>query len=428
MRNSLASGCFVRVSHGRIWYLTSPISIFMHIIALAEVRDQGKTINQAKGLEIPRAVRNLRYFCGLVKHQPQLASTIDGVAFSREELIPLEGAVAIISPWNLPLYLLTWKIAPALLMGNVVIAKPSELTSLTAWMLCKLFVEAGLPAGVFNLVLGRGCTVGEALVRHDQVSAISFTGGTATGQRIQQAIAGTGKKVSLELGGKNASIVFADCDLDRCIEQSIASSFANQGEICLCTSRILVEETIFDSFFQKFTKAMLQMNIGDPNSAQSQMGALVSLEHLGKVTGYIELAKKEGCKVIQGTLSPTANAKGYYCPPTVITGAPSTSPLMQEEIFGPVVCLIPFKDEAEAIKIANGTIYGLAASVWTRDINRSQKVARRLQVGTVWINCWMVRDLAMPFGGMKASGSGREGGQYSLRFFSTAKTITTSLV
>ncbi len=395
---------------------------------LAESQDQGKTIGQAAGLEIPRCVANIRYFANLMVSLQGQSSELEGPTPARS-VVRYEpmGVVGIISPWNLPLYLLTWKAAPALAMGNCVVAKPSEMTSLTAFKLAKLFPDAGFPPGVFNLVFGYGQSAGQALVMHPNVRAISFTGGTVTGRRIAEMAAQTGKKVSLELGGKNPAIIFADSDLDLAVETSVRAAFANQGEVCLCCSRILVERPIYASFMEKFIPKVKGLVVGDPSSPTTSVGALVSKAHQEKVLSYISLALKEGHTVCCGSASApkiTGFEEGYFVLPTVIADVGRSSPLMREEIFGPVVCVMPFDSEDEAILIANEIEYGLAASIWSKDGQKARRVAERVKSGVVWINCWMVRDLATPFGGVKASGYGREGGEYSLIFFSDIKTIT----
>ncbi len=310
-------------------------------------------------------------------------------------------------------------------MGNCVIAKPSELASLTAYLLCDLIKEAGFPSGVVNIVLGYGQKAGEAIVKHPAIGAISFTGGTVTGRKIQEVAARTNKKISLELGGKNANIIFADCDKNLAIETSIRSSFANQGEICLCGSRILVERPFYDEFIAAFTERVRQLKVGDPRDPDNFMGALISKQHLEKVKGYIELAKSEGCEILAGGSSSLES--GFFLAPTIIVNVSLNSPLMKEEIFGPVVCIIPFDTQDEVIRIANDTVYGLSASIWSSNLAKAQRIATRLDVGTTWINCWMARDLCMPFGGIKASGVGREGGKYSLEFFSEIQTVTMAL-
>lgn len=412
------------------------------MIAEAEAKDQGKTFKRALSMEIPRAVKNLRYFAGALLGHDGQSSAMEG--FQSFTLTCPIGIVGLISPWNLPLYLLTWKLAPALasiiiilytvficIVGNCVIAKPSELTSLTAHMLCQLITEAGFPKGVVNVVLGLGSKAGEAIVRHPDIRAVSFTGGTATGRRIQEIASLTNKKISLELGGKNANIIFADCDKEKGIATTVHSSFANQGEICLCGSRILVQRPFYEEFLERFTAEVEKLEVGDPFDGKSFIGALVSAQHLAKVRSYIDLATNEGCKIMSGGSTPAnlpeSHTGGYFLRPTVIANVSLDSPLMKEEIFGPVVCVVPFDTTEEAIAVANATEYGLSASVWTEDMKKAQHVAASVDVGTVWINCWMIRDLAMPFGGVKSSGIGREGGKHSLDFFSEVKTVTMAL-
>lgn len=400
----------------------------MREFAKAESIDQGKTFRLAYAVEIPRAIKNFRYFAQLIREADEkTVCTEDNKAVNFTQRVPL-GVAGLISPWNLPLYLITWKIAPALAAGNTAVCKPSEMTSMTAHMLGQVMNEAGLPPGVCNMVMGLGGKVGDALVRHPDVKVVSFTGGTATGKIISAAAAG--KRLSLELGGKNPGVIFADADLDECIPTTVRSSFQNQGEICLCNSRLYVEEKIFPQFMERFVKATQEFKPGDPLDKDSSLGALISKEHQKKVLGYIELAKSEGAKVHCGGGVPQLGApfdKGYFVEPTILSGVKHESRVQQEEIFGPVVTVTPFRDEAEALRLANGVKYGLSSSVWTGDKDKAQRVARKLEAGTVWINSWMIRDVRVPFGGMKDSGIGREGGEHSLDFFTELKNICVAI-
>jgi aminomuconate-semialdehyde/2-hydroxymuconate-6-semialdehyde dehydrogenase len=341
------------------------------------------------------------------------------------------GVAGLISPWNLPLYLLTWKIAPAVAAGNCCVAKPSELTPLTANRLAELVRESGIPPGVINIVHGRGASAGRALTSHPDVPLVSFTGGTQTGADVMARAGPLFKKVSLELGGKNPNIVFADADLEEAVSTSVRSSFANQGEICLCGSRLFVERTIFQEFLDRFLEQTRRLRIGDPQDPATDVGALISEAHLRKVSGYIELAKQEGGEVLCGGKRPASLPEslrdGYFLEPTVVVGLDGSGRVMQEEIFGPVVTVTPFDSPEEAVRCANGTRYGLSASVWTRDLSKAHRVAAAIQSGTVWVNTWLLRDLRVPFGGMKDSGVGREGGFESLHFFTEAKNICIKL-
>jgi len=396
--------------------------------AQAESKDNGKTVALARAMDIPRAVANFRFFASAILHHEEISTTIDG-AINYTTRSPV-GVAGLISPWNLPLYLLTWKVAPAIAVGNTVVAKPSEMTSLTAWMMCGLLEKAGLPKGVVNMVFGRGPTVGAALVRHKDVPIISFTGGTLTAQRIITDSARHYKKLSLELGGKNPNIIFDDADLSQAVPTSIRSSFANQGEICLCGSRIFVQKGIYDKFLAQFIEAASKIKVGDPNDRNSMMGALISEEHLVKVNYYIDLARQEGGSIVLGGDQPALSDEfrnGYWLNPTIITNIPYTSRVQQEEIFGPVVTITPFETDEEVIEMANSVEYGLASSVWTENLKRAHRVAQEIKSGTVWVNTWLKRDLRVPFGGMKHSGIGREGGDHSIDFYTEQKTICISL-
>jgi len=398
--------------------------------AQAESRDQGKPVWLARAVDIPRAVHNFRSFASSLNHHLEKSNYMDTAnAINYTTRSPV-GVAALISPWNLPLYLLTFKIAPAIALGNTVVCKPSEFTSVTAWMLCKVLQDAELPPGVINMVFGTGAKVGHSLTVHPDTQLISFTGSGPTAERIKATAAPFCKKLSLELGGKNAAVIFADTNLDKCIQTTIRSSFLNQGEICLCTSRIFVQRPIFQEFVTKFVEAMRKLKIGDPKEDSSWMGALISKEHLEKVKGYATLAKDEGHTIFtaeEPLALPSANQNGYFFPPTCIVDVPDSSRLMQEEIFGPITCVVPFDKEAEVIERANNVQYGLCATVWSSDVNTIHRVSKQLQVGTVWANCWLVRDLNMPFGGVKSSGIGREGLQESLDFFTEVKTVCLQL-
>ena len=398
-------------------------------LALAESIDNGKPVSLAKVMDIPRASANLRFFATAILHTESESHLTDEEAINYTTRSPI-GVVGCISPWNLPLYLFTWKIAPALAAGNTVVAKPSELTPMTAFMLSEICIEAGLPPGVLNIIHGLGNKAGQGMIDHPAITAISFTGGTATGKKIAATAAPMFKKLSLELGGKNPNIIFADCDFEQTVATSVNSSFLNQGEICLCGSRILVERSLYKKFLDEFVKRAEVLVVGDPLDKPTRVGALVSEEHLKKVLSYIELAKQEGGKILCGGKQlkiPGRCAEGYFIAPTVITELNQQCRTNQEEIFGPVVTLMPFDTEAEAIQFANSTAYGLSATLWTENLKRAHRVAHQLKSGIVWVNCWLLRDLRTPFGGMKQSGVGREGGWEALHFFTEVKNICIKL-
>jgi aminomuconate-semialdehyde/2-hydroxymuconate-6-semialdehyde dehydrogenase len=393
-------------------------------LARLESCDNGKPIGLARKLDIPRAIANFRFFAGAILHDSSEAHMTDSSALNYTLRQPL-GVVGLISPWNLPLYLLSWKIAPAIAAGNTCVAKPSELTPLTAHRFAELLEDTGLPRGVINIVHGYGKKAGQALTTHEDVAAISFTGGTATGATVAANAAPQFKKLSLELGGKNPNVIFADADLDEAIPTSIRSSFWNQGEICLCGSRIFVERSIVQRFTKRFVAATKELIVGDPLDDATDIGALISGEHLEKVMGYIALAEEEGGRIVTG--GKRVDTTGYFVEPTVIADLTAYCRVLQDEIFGPVVTITPFDGEEEAIAFANSTRYGLSATVWTRDLQRAHRVAAAIDSGTVWINCWLLRDLRVPFGGAKESGVGREGGVESLRFFTEAKNVCVKL-
>lgn len=397
----------------------------LDLFAKAESRDNGKPVALAREVDIPRAVANLRFFATAILHWSSESHLMDDVAVNYTDRQPV-GVAGCISPWNLPLYLFTWKIAPALASGCTVVAKPSEVTPLTAHMLAQSAIEAGLPPGVLNIVQGLGPKVGAAITAHPRIPAISFTGGTRTGAEIARVAAPMFKKLSLELGGKNAVLVFADCDFDRMLANTLRSSFRNQGQICLCGSRILIERSIYDRFRDAFVARTMALRVGDPSAEDTDQGAVVSETHMNKVLDHIAIAQEEGGRVLCGGTRVRLAGElrdGWYIAPTVIEGLGPQCRTNQEEIFGPVVTLQPFDTEQEALSLANATPYGLASVLWTSDAQRTHRVARALNSGIVWVNCWMVRDLRTPFGGMKQSGVGREGGVEALRFFTEAKNV-----
>jgi aminomuconate-semialdehyde/2-hydroxymuconate-6-semialdehyde dehydrogenase len=394
--------------------------------ARAESIDTGKPITLARTLDIPRAVANFRFFATAILHTENEAHVTDGVAFNYTLRQP-RGIAGLISPWNLPLYLLSWKIAPAIAVGNTTIAKPSELTPMTAFLLCEVCAEAGLPNGVLNVVHGTGPNVGAAITAHPKINTISFTGGTVTGKKVAEACAPLFKKVSLELGGKNPNIVFADADLDAAIAGSVRASFANQGQICLCGSRLFVEKPIYKKFVDRFIDTASQLKQGDPLDEKTEQGAIVNKAQIDKIKFYVDLAQKEGGKIALGGKAPDApnerTRDGYFFSPTVIVDLPVACRTNREEIFGPVVTITPFDNEDDVIRYANDVEYGLSSSVWTQNLSRAHRVAEQIHTGTVWVNCWLVRDLRVPFGGMKASGVGREGGTEALHFFTEPKNV-----
>jgi aminomuconate-semialdehyde/2-hydroxymuconate-6-semialdehyde dehydrogenase len=398
-------------------------------LALAESIDQGKPLWLAKNGEIPRAQANIHFFATAIEHFASEAHPMGSHALNYTLRTPI-GVVACISPWNLPLYLFTWKIAPALAAGNCVVAKPSEVTPMTAYLFGKLCIEAGLPKGVLNIVHGLGSKVGSALVAHEKITAISFTGGTKTGAEIARVAAPMFKKLSLELGGKNPNIIFADCDFEKTVKESVRASFTNQGEICLCGSRIYIERSIYNKFKDAFVAQVKQLKVGDPLAADTKVGAIASKMHFEKVLSYIELAKEEGGSILAGgiAIKPEGRcANGYFIEPTVIEGLGYLCRTNQEEIFGPVVTIQPFDTEEEVLEMANSTAYGLACTVWTENLTKAHRVAAKMKSGIVWINCWLLRDLRTPFGGMKQSGVGREGGWEAMRFFTESKNICIKL-
>ncbi len=391
----------------------------------AESRDNGKPVSLAAHVDIPRAVSNFHFFATAIEHFASESHNMVGEGINYTIRKPI-GIVGCISPWNLPLYLFSWKIAPALAAGNCVVAKPSEVTPYTAYLLGQVCKDAGMPDGVLNILHGLGGSVGDAMVKHPKIKAISFTGGTKTGEYIARTAAPMFKKLSLELGGKNPNIIFADCDFDDMLSTTMRSSFANQGQICLCGSRIFVERPIYEKFKAAFVEKVSKTVVSFPQDPAARMGALVSKPHMEKVLSYVELAKQEGGTVLTGGERVILDApyhEGYYVRPTVIEGLTYDCRTNQEEIFGPVVTIMPFDTEDEVLMMANSTEYGLAATLWTSDLKRAHRMADQIEAGIVWVNAWLVRDLRTPFGGVKSSGVGREGGWEALRFFTEPKNV-----
>lgn len=436
--------------HDLLMRLVGLVERDLEPLALAESIDNGKTLAIARRLDIPRASANFKFYATAAMHTANESHDSVGLGAINYTLRQPIGVVGCISPWNLPLYLFTWKVAPAIAAGCTVVAKPSEVTPMTAYLLSKLCIEAGLPAGVLNIVHGLGPKVGSAIVAHKDVKAISFTGGTKTGEEIARVAAPMFKKLSLELGGKNPNIIFADCNYDEMLAETRRAAFANQGEICLCGSRIFVERPIYERFKADFVADVSRLQVGDPLDADTDVGAIVSKQHFDKIMSYIELAKAEGGTILTGGHSldltaetlrrgaeetrpvgsvPVGNRDltGWYIEPTVIEGLPHDCRTNQEEIFGPVATIQPFDTEDEVLGYANSIRYGLSATVWTENLSRAHRVAAKLESGIVWVNCWLLRDLRTPFGGTKDSGVGREGGFEALRFFTEEKNVCVKL-
>lgn len=395
----------------------------LDILAEAESVDNGKPVSLAKRVDIPRAAANFRFYATAQMHLANESYETVNQAINYTLRQPI-GVVGCISPWNLPLYLFTWKIVPAIASGCCVVAKPSEVTPMTAYLLSKLCIEAGLPAGVLNIVHGLGTKTGSAIVKHKEIKAISFTGGTSTGAWIATETAPMFKKLSLELGGKNPNIIFADCNYEEMLNTTLLSSFSNQGEICLCGSRIFVEKPIYEKFKNDFVERTKMLKIGNPKSADTNIGAIVSKQHFEKILSYIKLAKEEGGNVLCGGNSVKVEGlNGWFIEPTIIENLPFDCRTNQEEIFGPVVTIQPFETEEEVLTYANSVRYGLASTIWTENLSVAHQVAAQIEAGIVWINCWLLRDLRTPFGGVKDSGMGREGGFEALRFFMEEKNV-----
>lgn len=411
--------------HDILMRLSSLIERDLDTLAEAESVDNGKPKTLARAVDIPRAVSNFKFYATAAMHTATEAHETVGQAINYTLRQPL-GVVGCISPWNLPLYLFSWKIAPALAAGCSVVAKPSEITPMTAYLLSKLCIEAGLPKGVLNIVHGLGAKAGSAIVSHKDVKAVSFTGGTKTGQDIARTAAPMFKKLSLELGGKNPNIIFADCNYEEMLKTTVLSSFSNQGQICLCGSRIFVEKPLYERFKTDFVERVSRLKIGDPLVYETNVGAVVSKPHLEKILSYIDLAQKENGKILCGGKQVKVSGRcenGWFVEPTVIEGLCFDCRTNREEIFGPVVTITPFDTEEEVLSYANSVEYGLSATVWTENLSRAHRIAEQLESGIIWVNSWLLRDLRTPFGGMKQSGVGREGGFEALRFFTEEKNV-----
>ena len=411
--------------YDHIMRLADEIEAHFDEMVEAESKDNGKPEWLARAVDIPRASENFRFFATASLHFDSEIHEMDGKALNYTLRQPV-GVVGCISPWNLPLYLLTWKIAPALAAGNTVVAKPSEVTPMTAFLFSKICQKINFPKGVLNIVHGFGHKVGDALSKHPDVPIISFTGGTATGEKIAAVAAPMFKKISLELGGKNPNIVFEDAEFNKSVDMAVKAAFSNQGQICLCGSRLFVQNSIYEKFRDSFVEKTKSLKIGNPKNDDSNLGAVVSKQHMEKILECIELAKSEGGEILTGgnrLILDGDLSEGYYIEPTIIEGLSHSCRTNQEEIFGPVVSIIPFANESEVIEMANSTKYGLSASIFTKDVSKAHRVAAAIDSGIVWVNTWMLRDLRIPFGGMKNSGVGREGGFKSLEFFTEPKNV-----
>ena len=409
--------------------VSNAIDAKLDTLALAESKDNGKPLKLAIAVDIPRARDNFKFYATAILHDAYETHDMGVNGFNYTLRQPI-GVAGCISPWNLPLYLFSWKIAPALAAGNTVVAKPSEVTPATAYLLSEILDEIGFPKGVLNIVHGLGAEVGAAIVAHNDTNIISFTGGTQTGKAISSVAAPMFKKISLELGGKNANVIFDDCDFEDTVNTSVRAAFANQGQICLCGSRIYVQRGIYEKFKAAFLERVNGLSVADPLTNEARMGAVVSKEHMEKVLSYIQLAKEEGGTLLTGGRRVQLDGRcenGYFIAPTVFENLPASCRTNQEEIFGPVVTLTPFDTEEEALTMANGTAYGLAATIWTSDLKTAHRMAAGLHAGIIWVNCWLLRDLRTPFGGVKQSGVGREGGFEALRFFTEPKNICIKL-
>ena len=417
-------------NRSRVLYrITHLIEERFDALAEAESMDSGKPLALAKRMDITRARDNFEFFAASVLHFASESHHQKGKFINYTTRNPI-GVVGCISPWNLPLYLFSWKIAPALAAGNCVVAKPSEITPYTAYLLSEICIDAGLPAGVLNIVHGTGPKTGAAIVKHPKIKGVSFTGSTRAGKEIASVAAPMFKKLSLELGGKNPVVIFADCDYEDMLNTTVRSSFTNQGQICLCGSRIYIESSLYERFKADFVERAKKLVVGDPKSAETNVGAVVSEVHYNKILSYIDLAKEEGGIILCGGQAVNLTGElesGWYIAPTVIEGLEQQCRTVKEEIFGPVVTLHPFTNEEEAVNLANQSDYGLAAVIWTNHLTRAHRLSEKIESGIVWVNCWLERDLRTPFGGVKQSGVGREGGVEALRFFTEPKNICIKL-
>jgi len=420
----------VRERAARLHKVADAIEARFDCFVAAEVADTGKPISLASKLDVPRAAANFRVFADLIKVaglESFQTETPDGKSALNYAVRKPLGVVGIITPWNLPLLLLTWKVAPALACGNTVVVKPSEETPATATLLAEAMQEAGIPNGVYNVVHGFGPnSAGEFLTRHADVNAVTFTGESQTGAAIMKTVSASVKPVSFELGGKNAAIIFADCDFDEAVAGMSDAVFLNTGQVCLCAERVYVERPIFERFLEALKCKAESLCLGSPLEAATEMGPLISAQHREKVLSYYRLAREEGATVVTGGGVPQfggALDRGFYVQPTIYTGLPETARCVKEEVFGPVCHVAPFDSEEEAVSMANDTRYGLAASIWTTNLKRGHRVAQQMNVGITWVNCWFLRDLRTPFGGVGLSGIGREGGVHSLNFYSELNNI-----
>jgi len=396
-------------------------------LALLETTDTGKPLSLAKSLDIPRSAYNFRFFADFVKGLSTETFEMEGVALNYALRRPV-GVAGLISPWNLPLFLLTWKVAPCLAAGNTCVIKPAELTPMTATKLAEICKQAGVPDGVVNVVHGFGPdAAGQFLTEHEDVDLISLTGETTTGKAVMRSAASTLKRLSFELGGKNPNIVFADCDFEDAIATTVRSSFVNQGEVCLCGSRIYVERPLYDRFVEALVDRARKLRVGDPLDPQTDVGSLISEEHLERVHGFVRRAVEQGGRVLVGGKRPEHLKRGAFYEPTVIVDVDETCEITRQEVFGPVVTVQPFDTEEEVIRLANDTHYGLSATLWTSNLKRAHRVAGELEAGVIWVNTWFLRDLRTPFGGMKQSGIGREGGVHSFEFFTELKNVCIKL-